>query len=61
KHHNKSYYTDFKRDVWYKAIEIILSSIKDKSKTGAWVEPPDSDATPWHVFPTIMILSADYE
>ncbi|KAK0432086.1 hypothetical protein EV421DRAFT_1719858, partial [Armillaria borealis] len=61
KHHNKSYYTDFKRAVWHKAFECILSSIKDKSKIGAWVQPPGSDATPWHVFPTIMILSADYE
>ncbi|PBK88793.1 hypothetical protein ARMGADRAFT_1033774 [Armillaria gallica] len=61
KHHNKSYYADFKRDIWHKAFEIILSSIKDKSKTRAWVQPPDADAAPWHVFPTIMILSADSE
>ncbi|SJL09155.1 uncharacterized protein ARMOST_12531 [Armillaria ostoyae] len=61
KHCNKSYYADFKRAVWHKAFECILSCIEDKSKMGAWVQPPGSDATPWHIFPTIMILSADYK
>ncbi|KAK0463043.1 uncharacterized protein EV420DRAFT_1639134 [Desarmillaria tabescens] len=61
RHHNKPYYADFKRTVWHKAFEIILSSIKDRSKLGTWVQPSSLDATPWHVFPTIMILSADYE
>ncbi|PBK81619.1 hypothetical protein ARMGADRAFT_1039202 [Armillaria gallica] len=61
KHHSKSYYADFKRAIWHNTFEIILSSIKDKSKPGAWMQPPGSDAAPWHIFPTIMILSADYE
>ncbi|PBK85255.1 hypothetical protein ARMGADRAFT_942251, partial [Armillaria gallica] len=63
KHHSKSYYADLKRAIWHKAFEIILSSINNKSNTGAWMQPPrpDSDAAPWHIFSTIMILSADYE
>ncbi|PBK68548.1 hypothetical protein ARMSODRAFT_887703, partial [Armillaria solidipes] len=60
-HHDKTYYADFKRAVWHKAFEIILSSIKDRSKIGAWVQSSDPDVAPWYLFPTIMILSADYE
>ncbi|KAK0477747.1 hypothetical protein EDD18DRAFT_1114542 [Armillaria luteobubalina] len=33
----------------------------DKSKISAQVQPPSSNTAPQHVFPTIMILSADYE
>ncbi|KAK0216357.1 hypothetical protein IW262DRAFT_1464893 [Armillaria fumosa] len=64
KHKNKSYYADFKRAVWHKAFEFILSPIKDKSKFGAWVRVAGgTETTPCHLylFPTIMILSADYE
>ncbi|PBK63200.1 hypothetical protein ARMSODRAFT_1024229 [Armillaria solidipes] len=60
-HRDKTYYADFKRAVWHKAFEIILSSIKDRSKIGAWVQSSDPDVAPWYLFPTIMILSADYE
>ncbi|KAK0207409.1 hypothetical protein IW262DRAFT_1469507 [Armillaria fumosa] len=64
KHKNKSYYADFKRAVWHKAFEFILSPIKDKSKFGAWVRVAGgTETTPCHLylFPTIMILSANYE
>ncbi|KAK0226445.1 hypothetical protein IW262DRAFT_1256821, partial [Armillaria fumosa] len=64
KHKNKSYYADFKRAIWHKAFEFILSPIKDKSKFGAWVwVAGGTEMTPCHLylFPTIMILSADYE
>ncbi|KAK0486445.1 hypothetical protein IW261DRAFT_1416225 [Armillaria novae-zelandiae] len=37
-HTGKSYYTNFKRAVWHKAFKFILSTIKDKSKFGAWVQ-----------------------
>ncbi|KAK0504193.1 hypothetical protein EDD18DRAFT_1345071 [Armillaria luteobubalina] len=60
-HHDKSYYADFKRAVWHKAFEVILSSIKNRSKIGAWVQSSNPDVAPWYLFPTIMILSADYE
>ncbi|KAK0474683.1 hypothetical protein EDD18DRAFT_1116421 [Armillaria luteobubalina] len=60
-HHDKSYYADFKRAVWHKAFEVILSSIKNRSKIGAWVQSSDPDVVPWYLFPTIMILSADYK
>ncbi|KAK0478073.1 hypothetical protein EDD18DRAFT_1443623 [Armillaria luteobubalina] len=32
-----------------------------RSKIGAWVQSSDPDVAPWYLFPTIMILSADYE
>ncbi|KAK0187157.1 hypothetical protein F5146DRAFT_1004106 [Armillaria mellea] len=60
-HRDKTYYADFKRAIWHKAFEIILSSIQVRSKIGAWVQSPNSDIVPWYLFPTIMILSADYE
>ncbi|KAK0477147.1 hypothetical protein IW261DRAFT_1421348 [Armillaria novae-zelandiae] len=58
-HTGKSYYTDFKRAVWHKAFKFILSPIKDKSKFGAWVQV--AGAAELYLFPTIMILSADYK
>ncbi|KAK0481054.1 hypothetical protein EDD18DRAFT_1113170 [Armillaria luteobubalina] len=58
-HTGKFYYTDFKRAVWHKAFEFILSPIKDKSKFSAWVQV--ARAAELYLFPTIMILSADYE
>ncbi|KAK0471836.1 hypothetical protein IW261DRAFT_1571498 [Armillaria novae-zelandiae] len=64
KHKDKSYYADFKRAVWHKAFESILLPIKGKSKFGAWVQVAGgTETTPCHLylFPTIMILSADYE
>ncbi|KAK0473824.1 hypothetical protein EDD18DRAFT_1368489 [Armillaria luteobubalina] len=64
KHKDKPYYTDFKRAVWHKAFKFILSPIKGKSKLGAWVQVAGGTETmPCHLylFPTIMILSANYE
>ncbi|KAK0461477.1 hypothetical protein IW261DRAFT_1428573 [Armillaria novae-zelandiae] len=64
KHKDKSYYADFKRAIWHKAFESILLPIKGKSKFGAWVQVAGGMETmPCHLylFPTIMILSADYE
>ncbi|KAK0494264.1 hypothetical protein EDD18DRAFT_1077607 [Armillaria luteobubalina] len=64
KHKDKPYYADFKRDIWHKAFKFILSPIKGKSKLGAWVQVAGGmETTPCHLylFPTIMILSADYE
>ncbi|KAK0492651.1 hypothetical protein EDD18DRAFT_1108661 [Armillaria luteobubalina] len=64
KHKDKPYYADFKRAVWHKAFKFILSLIKGKSKLGAWVQVAGGmETTPCHLylFPTIMILSADYE
>ncbi|KAK0482792.1 hypothetical protein IW261DRAFT_1418319 [Armillaria novae-zelandiae] len=64
KHKDKSYYTDFKRAIWHKAFESILLRIKGKSKFGAWVQVAGGmETTPCHLylFPTIMILSANYE
>ncbi|KAK0472602.1 hypothetical protein IW261DRAFT_1424193 [Armillaria novae-zelandiae] len=64
KHKDKSYYADFKRAIWHKAFEFILSPIKGKSKFGTWVQVAGgTEMMPCHLylFPTIMILSADYE
>ncbi|KAK0467480.1 hypothetical protein IW261DRAFT_1680440 [Armillaria novae-zelandiae] len=64
KHKDKSHYADFKRAVWHKAFESILSPIKGKSKFGAWIQVAGGmEMMPCHLylFPTIMILSANYE
>ncbi|KAK0467503.1 hypothetical protein IW261DRAFT_1426523 [Armillaria novae-zelandiae] len=64
KHKDKSYYADFKRAIWHKAFESILSPIKGKSKFGAWVQVAGGTETMschLYLFPTIMILSANYE
>ncbi|KAK0492430.1 hypothetical protein EDD18DRAFT_1108823 [Armillaria luteobubalina] len=58
-HTGKSYYADFKRAIWHKAFEFILSPIKEKSKFSAWVQV--AGAAELYLFLTIMILSADYK
>ncbi|KAG1779158.1 hypothetical protein EV702DRAFT_1178670 [Suillus placidus] len=52
-------WANFKNKVWHKAFLRILSSLSSKSKTGQWFECLDR-LSRWF-FPSILILSADYE
>jgi hypothetical protein len=52
-------YINFKRVVWHEAFWHLLESIADHSATGFWVKC--ADHVNRHLFPVIMMLSADYE
>jgi Plavaka transposase len=55
----KKDYVDFKRVVWHNSFLKLLESIAKYSVTGCWVECGDKIQR--HLFPTVLILSADYE
>jgi hypothetical protein len=55
----KTGFVNFKRVVWHKAFYKLLESISAHSKTGFWYEC--GDLITRHLFPFILILSADYE
>ena len=55
----KKGYVDFKRVVWHESFHILLSSIKELSKVGCWVEC--GDGIKRRLYPMVFILSADYE
>lgn len=50
---------DFKRVVWHEAFYEVLATISELSRTGQHVRC--GDEVDRHVFPAILILSADYE
>lgn len=50
---------DLKRVIWHKAFELLLESIREKSFSGVQVKLPDG--VELTVYPTVLILSADYE
>ncbi|KAG2110154.1 hypothetical protein BD769DRAFT_1630365 [Suillus cothurnatus] len=52
-------WVNFKNKVWHQAFLRILASLTSKSKTGQWFECLDR-LSRWF-FPSILILSADYE
>jgi len=52
-------YVNFKRVVWHKAFYEVLATIHELSKTGQHVGC--GDGVNRHIFPAILILSADYE
>ncbi|KAG2363654.1 hypothetical protein BDR07DRAFT_1450592 [Suillus spraguei] len=52
-------WVNFKNKVWHQAFSRILASLTSKSKTGQWFECLDRLLC-WF-FPSILILSADYE
>jgi hypothetical protein len=52
-------FADFKNIVWHTAFRRILKSIMAISKTGCWYKCGDGILR--HLFPLILILSADYE
>jgi hypothetical protein len=56
---DKTDYANFKRIVWHESFRLIMESIMSKSKTGQWFRC--GDGIEQHLFPFIVILSADYE
>ena len=52
-------YVNFKRVVWHKSWYELIESIRQLSKIGCRVECADGVVR--HIFPVILILSADYE
>ncbi|KAG1758596.1 hypothetical protein EDD22DRAFT_981351 [Suillus occidentalis] len=52
-------WVNFKNKVWHQVFSRILASLTSKSKTGQWFECLDCFLH-WF-FPSILILSADYE
>ncbi|PBK61347.1 hypothetical protein ARMSODRAFT_850222, partial [Armillaria solidipes] len=59
-HKRKPYFADFKREVWHAALNRILQPVYQASKLGEWVQVPGR-SEPIHVFPVLLMLSADYE
>ncbi|KAJ7176117.1 hypothetical protein C8R43DRAFT_1084647 [Mycena crocata] len=55
----KQGYTNFKTAVWHQAFYKLLESITKASKFGVWVKCGDGKER-W-LFPSILILAADYE
>jgi len=56
---SKKKYVDFKRAVWHKSFHELLATIHKLSKVGYHIEC--ADGVTHHIFPAILILSADYE
>ncbi|KAJ7145390.1 hypothetical protein C8R43DRAFT_890476 [Mycena crocata] len=59
KEKGKQGYVNFKNAVWHRAFYKLLESITLFSRTGAWVLCGDGKGR-W-LFPSILILAADYE
>ena len=55
----KTKYVDFKRVVWHDSFRQLLALIHDPSKIGYSIECGDGIVR--HIYPAILILSADYE
>ncbi|KAI6157711.1 hypothetical protein BKA82DRAFT_131015 [Pisolithus tinctorius] len=55
----KKLFTNFKNHVWYESFKKILDTISEYSNTSCWVMCWDGIAR--RLFPTVLILSADYE
>ena len=55
----KANYVNFKRVVWHDSFRQLLASIHQRSKIGHSIEC--ADGITHHIYPAILILSADYE
>jgi hypothetical protein len=55
----KKNYVDFKRVVWHQCFIKLLETIAQKSVTGHWEKC--GDKIDRHLFPIVLIFSADYE
>ncbi|KAG2117609.1 hypothetical protein DEU56DRAFT_874099 [Suillus clintonianus] len=58
-HAKKKNYVDFKNAVWHTSFYQLLASVAKLSTTGYWFEC--GDGIQRHLWPLILILSADYE
>ena len=56
---NNDSWVDFKRVVWHSSFYEVLGTIHTLSKIGFHIKCADNVVH--HVFPVILILSADYE
>jgi hypothetical protein len=56
---NKPKYVNFKRVIWHDSFRKLLTSIHELSKIGYSIECADGVVR--HIYPAILILSADYE
>ncbi|KAF9467477.1 hypothetical protein BDZ94DRAFT_1156379, partial [Collybia nuda] len=52
-------FVNFKNAIWHAAFEIFIGTVAQHSKTGCWIKCGDNIMR-W-LWPTILILSADYE
>ena len=59
KESKKRNYVNFKRVVWHDSFYELLDSIHIQSKTGFYIKCADGITR--HLYPVILILSADYE
>ncbi|KAH9961701.1 hypothetical protein BGW80DRAFT_1181151, partial [Lactifluus volemus] len=59
KEDGKPQFVNFKRAVWHESFRVVVQSIVDHSKMGCWLKCGDGIKR-W-LFPTVLILSADYE
>jgi len=59
KNKGRAGWVDFKRVVWHASFYKLLESIEAISEIGHWVKC--GDGVERHIFPLILILSADYE
>jgi len=55
----KKEYVDLKHVVWHQSFFKLLETIKEYSVVGCWVTC--GDGVKRHLFPIVLILSADYE
>jgi hypothetical protein len=55
----KSAWVEFKRIVWHASFEELLRSIQKHTHAGVWIKCGDDVER--HLFPIILMLSADYE
>ncbi|KAI6011002.1 hypothetical protein BKA83DRAFT_4467353 [Pisolithus microcarpus] len=58
-HSGKTWFANFKNVVWHKSFRKLLQMIEKESQAGCWVNC--WDGIPCCFFPTVLILSADYE
>jgi hypothetical protein len=56
---DRASWVNFKRVVWHDSFYELLKTIKEYSSSGCWITC--SDGVDRHIYPLIMILSADYE
>ena len=56
---HKTTFVNFKKVVWHEAFRKLMETFATYSKTGYWFTCGDSVTR--HLFPLVLILSADYE
>ncbi|EPQ50176.1 hypothetical protein GLOTRDRAFT_82536 [Gloeophyllum trabeum ATCC 11539] len=52
-------FVNFKNAIWHESFRQLLASVEKYSHSGVWIEC--GDGVTRHLFPAVLILSADYE